>query len=107
MALINMQLTQQEAKEHDIATPVGEGTDAPRYPYGLTLHLEDEVLEKLGMSTLPDVGKKMTLVAKVEVTTVNQHQSQEGKDQSVSLQITDMELKEEGLDAATVLYGKT
>ncbi len=70
--------------------------DRPRYPYGLTLHLENEAMEKLGMEALPEVGKSMVLMAKVKVESVSQSEREKGKVQrSMSIQITDMALGKE------------
>ncbi|HDR9176332.1 TPA: hypothetical protein QDB23_003580 [Burkholderia vietnamiensis] len=96
MNLVSMKLTPDEAK-----TEAAEGTgmaapeDQPAYPCGLTIYLDDEVLAKLGLSMLPDVGTPMTLTARVEVCSKSQYQNQEGTDTSLSLQITDMALAPE------------
>lgn len=83
--------------------------DAPEYPYGLCLNLDEEALSKLGMPALPHVGQKMMITARVEVTSVSQSDSKGGnKHQSVSLQITDMELGADkgGQDPEQALYGQ-
>lgn len=100
--MINMKLTRDEAKDQ-IACEPGEG---PAYPWGLCLYLDDDVLQKLGMTALPDVGTRLMLHAVVEVTSNSQRQTQEGKTVSMDLQITDMDLKpEQGPSAASLLYG--
>lgn len=101
MALVNMQMSAEEAKAEYTATPADN--DLPKYPYGLSLNLDDEVLAKLGL-TPPPVGTKMTLTAVVEVCTVSQYENQDGKEANLSLQITDMELASAGKDAASVLW---
>lgn len=83
--------------------------DAPSYPYGLCLHLDDEAMEKLGMATLPQVGKQVLVYALADVTSVSEHESEgsNGKRQSVSLQITDLALlppPKEEKDAGEALY---
>lgn len=105
MAMTSMKLTAEEAKEENSCMSTD---DAPAYPYGLCLNLDDEVLAKLGITTLPAVGSKMMLQATVEVTANSQYENQDGKDISISLQITDMDLSgDHGPSAATVLYGAT
>lgn len=87
--------------------------EAPRYPYGLCLHLDDEVVARLGLKDLPQVGKPMMLTAVVDVTSVSENEyTKEGggteKRQSVSLQITDMALAAaEDLPAEKKLYPET
>lgn len=103
MAMTNMKLTADEAKEASCCMPEDGG---PAYPYGLSINLDDETLTKLGITTLPAPGTKLTLNALVEVTNTSQYENQEGKDISISLQITDMELSgAEAKSAASILYG--
>jgi hypothetical protein len=81
-------------------------SDGPEYPYGLSVHLDNDALEKVGLSTLPKVEGTMLLVARVKVVSVssNEHEGM-GKHRSVGLQITDMALeKDGGKDAAATLY---
>lgn len=66
-------------------------SDGPRYPYGLCLRLDNDVLEKLGLTSMPAVGSKVMIEAVCEVNSVSQHDSKDGgKNKSLSLQITDM-----------------
>lgn len=106
MSLTNMQLSAEEAKSETGCCP---STDAsgPRYPYGLTVYLDDEALKKLGITVLPDVGTVMNLAATVEVTSNSQRQTQDGKTVNMDLQITAMDLapQQAAPTAATVLYG--
>lgn len=105
--LINMTLTQDEAKQENEVNP-----DPPKYPWGLCLTLNDDSLDKLGMDKLPEIGTKMRLVAMVEVTGVSAstYQGAEEKRSSVDLQVTDMSIDDGGADtmsrAADTLYGK-
>jgi hypothetical protein len=105
--MINMALTPDEAKEEAGCMVTSSDDDTPKYPYGLSLYLNDETLQKLGMTSMPDVGTKLRLVALVDVTGNSQRQTQDGKDVSMDLQITDMELVPAQAEpsAATVLYG--
>lgn len=105
MALVNMKLTPEEAKEADGCVAPSDG--GPAYPWGLSLYLDDETLAKLGITQLPDVGSRLTLSAIVEVTSNSQRQTQEGKTVNMDLQITDMELSGTRAEpsAASVLYG--
>jgi hypothetical protein len=86
-----MKLSKSEASE---TMPVEAKQDAPAYPYGLRLELNDETMKKLGLEELPDVGETMMLKAKVVVERVSQNDTKDGKRQDMSLQITEMELSE-------------
>src|ERR1700744_2120113 len=102
MALVSMKLSPAEAKEEsgDYAMGVAsDPADQPAYPYGLTLDLDDETLAKLGITTLPQVGATMQLMALVEVSSVRESQNQGGSTKGVCLQVTDMSL-EAGAPAA-------
>lgn len=104
--MTSLLLTTEEAKEEaDYSMP------EPKYPYGTTIELNKDTLEKLGMATLPQVGTQMGLAATVIVTSVSQSESVEGEPyMCVNLQITDMELTQatqdrSDLDRANTLYG--
>ncbi|MDG9966938.1 hypothetical protein N7638_02730 [Achromobacter mucicolens] len=105
MNLTDMKLSPDEAKEMDCCVG-GESSDGgPKYPWGLTVSLDDATLRKLGMSELPQVGAQLRLMAVVEVCSTSQHANQDGTDKCVSLQITQMGLEGEGPQAAEILYG--
>jgi len=100
--LINMELTAAEAKQE---TSIAEA-DGPKYPWGLSICLDDEALKKLGMDKLPEVGTKMRLVAMVDVSGVSSYSSQNSEGhRTLDLQITDMTLSGGETDPASVLYG--
>lgn len=89
MALVDMTMSAEEAREEMEPT----ADDAQKYPYGLSISLDDESLAKLGITSLPEVGKQMTLTARVEVCSTSQYADRKGEaEKSLSLQITAMEL---------------
>lgn len=89
MSLIDMTLSAEEAKEQMGCDP----GDAPKYPWGLEISLDDETLAKLGITVLPAPGTKLQITAICEVCATSQRKSQNGEDESsVSLQITAMEV---------------
>lgn len=104
MALVNMKMSPEEAKEEYGVPDTG---NAPEYPYGLTLSLCDESMAQLGMTSLPAVGSKVMITAMATVTSTSSDSRQDGDtEQRVGLQITDMEVKAgEGKSAADTLYG--
>lgn len=105
--LVSMKI--DPAKREDYAKP-STLADAPVYPYGLCVHLDGEVMEKLGMKTLPAAGTDLRLTAKVTVTSVSENSySTAGKTetrQSMSVQITAMALDATSSDTAKSLYGE-
>lgn len=90
--MISMKLTPAEAKQEAGIPSATDTADQPAYPYGLTICLDNESLTKLGITSLPDIGTPFLLVARVEVCSTSQYQSQSGADRNLSLQITDMQL---------------
>lgn len=107
--LVNMKIDpeKEKAKYAEASSTLPQ----QRYPYGLCLHLDDEVVAKLGLSKLPEVGKPIMLVAKVDVSSVssNEYTTEGGKvetRESMSLQITDMMLAPvpDDDDTAKALY---
>lgn len=108
--LVNMKIdpAAEKAKYAEPSTLV----ESPRYPYGLCLELDDEVMKRLKLAEMPEVGGTMLLTAKVTVTGCreNQYQNAEGKAEtraSCSLQITDLGLTaapDDDEDAGSKLY---
>lgn len=105
-SLINMQNTPAEAKEQ-----VNPGAGTPKYPWGLSLSLNGDSLDKLGVKTLPAVGTEVTIVARACVSNTSEYSTEgAGSESSMGLQITDLQI--DGLDAdlfgraAEMLYGK-
>lgn len=106
MKLKSMKLSSAEQEK---AMPVETvAADRPRYPWGLGLHLDDEVIKKLELGSLPEVGKTMMVTARVNVTgAMEQEHEGSGKQRSVSMQITDMAIgpdEGDGGSAADKLY---
>lgn len=108
LKLVNMKLD-PKARENK---PESAAVEPPAYPWGLSVHLDDDVLEKLGITKLPDVDDKLMLVARVNVTSVssNSYAGDTKKHRSVALQIVDLAIgPNETSDkpaAQDVLYGK-
>ncbi|KAA3649389.1 MAG: hypothetical protein DWQ11_18780 [Proteobacteria bacterium] len=91
MSMISMK-QEPPAKAEGDTTCCAQG-EQPLYPYGLSLSLNSESMQKLGLSfDSLTIGQKMTLTAVIEVTSVSAYKEQEGTEANASMQITDMEL---------------
>ena len=102
--LTSMKRSKAEAKEY--AQPMADN-DAPSYPWGLCINLDNDSLEKLGLEKMPAAGDELMLVARVEVTGVNVSDTiGGGESKSLSLQITDMDLGPEATDVSDKFYKK-
>lgn len=92
--LISLKRTKEDMKKEKGDGPVAVGKyEPPQYAYGTKINLCKEELEKLGMESLPDVGKTMRLEAEVEVVSVSQSAGKNSSNREMSLQITAMRLK--------------
>jgi hypothetical protein len=103
MAMINMkQAPEREEKPGEVEM------DEPKYPYGLCINLDKDQLDKLGITALPQVGATMMITAKAYVKSTSAYETQGGKDMSIGLQITDMEIgaAKTQSDQASMLYGE-
>jgi hypothetical protein len=71
------------------------------YPYGLQLYLSGDACEKLGISKALPPGTQVTIQAKAIVASASESLCPDGKDVSISLQITDLGVdKAGGMSAA-------
>lgn len=106
MPMINMK-SQPEKEE----APGGIERDVPQYPRGLRIYLEDDQLQKLGITALPAVGTAMHLMAEAVVESTSAYETQvAGKNMSLCIQITDLEMMASDKaktpeHQATMLYG--
>lgn len=91
--LKDMAMSKAAAKK--MAAPVPATTNgaskAPRYPWGLSVNLDDASLKALGLKTMPPVGSELTLQAKCCVTSSSERHEKGGSaSRDASLQITHM-----------------
>lgn len=106
MKLTSMKID-QAAQKAKYASVAQDEPDRPMYPWGMTIRLDTEALEKMGLADkLPEVGKGMKLEALVDVVSVSESDTQGGgKNCNVELQITDLGLKAVAdTDAGDTLY---
>ena len=87
----SMKMTPAESK---MASPEVASMKREEYPYGLRLTLNQEVLTKLGIE-LPQVGEQVKGCFVAEVKSCYASESENGKQASCELQITEMEIDEE------------
>jgi hypothetical protein len=103
MGLVNMKMSKEEAKEQSSPST----TDTPRYPYGLEINLDDDAIEKLGIGDGIEVGDEVTITAKAKVTRKSGYETLVGdSENSIGLQITDMEVSGETSKSTKTLYNK-
>jgi hypothetical protein len=91
MDLINMKLPPPKKSEGNLFPQSMAEQPAPLYPWGLSINLDNQTMEKLKLE-MPKLDQKMKLTAIVEVTNIHESATQRGEDKSIGLQITDMAL---------------
>ena len=89
MAMVNLAL----AKDQNMGTDMVVQPSAPAYPYGLSITLDKDTLQKVGLTAdgVP-VGKVFEVDAKVLVTAVSKEPT--GAGETVTLQITDLDMQD-------------
>lgn len=75
--------------------------------YPVTMYLDDDSLEKMGISTL-EVGKEMIIHAKVKVRSFSSRQTKEGtvRDASLTVMAMGIDMSANAKSAAQILYGE-
>ena len=86
--LVDMKMSKKEAKGEFTV----EKDDGPRFPHGITIHLDDDSMKKLGFDSLPDVGEEFIVVGVGPVESANESKRQKGVDRSMSIQLQRMEI---------------
>ena len=104
-ALVDMKLDKSEQKR--LAEPT-VAAEAPEYPYGLEIQLQEDSIEKLGIKNLPKPGDKFRLYSEVVTVDVGSNANVSGKKRAhLTLQITAMVLApaKDDKSASDALYG--
>lgn len=81
-----MVTTRLSAKEREATAP-GVAAESPEYPYGTRICLDNEMLERLGIDSLPEVGNSFAVSGIGEVISVSEHDGPDGKRRSVDIQL--------------------
>ncbi len=92
MTLVNMAKNKEELAE----TPdIEAAEDRPIYPYGLSICLTQDELDKLDLDSDCQVGDTIHLFAMAKVTSISKNETTEGENCRIELQITDLGLEDE------------
>ncbi len=91
---VDLALTKDEAEERNTIAPL----EAPKYPYGTTLSLDEKILEKMEVDHSDwKVGDIFHIHALAKVTGIHENETQEGEKCCVNLQL--IAIKGESEDA--------
>ncbi len=95
--MVSMEKTPMEREQNSaLAAP-----DEPLYPYGLSLTLNSEELEKLGLDCSDEecqVGNYLHLHALAEVTGYHKSDTGNGEKHTLNIQITHLQIEDEGAE---------
>lgn len=89
--LTDMKLPKREKNTHAEVACDSPDEDAPRYPYGLTITLDDPEISKLNLK-LPEAGEQYIVLGVGSVTRVSQTDNKRGKDRSITIQLEKIEV---------------
>jgi hypothetical protein len=96
--LVDLKLAAKDKNESLLGATPSDAPEAPEYPYGCCISLDEEILTKLGITAPPAVGSTMFLCALVKVESTRQYAEDGGEKGepttgfNVELQLTDMSL---------------
>lgn len=110
MALKDLAYTADEIeKNKPKCCEVSQEYEGPKYPWGLSLHLENEVLTKLGLDVGKfKVGQKVPMTVLATVTSISMNETEHGKTQCLTLICGQIEMKtaKSNDEMAEELYGE-
>lgn len=93
MPLVDMKLSKKETKESRGITAPSLKDEGPQYPWGLSITLEKDALEKLDMDAGDfTVGQIVTIHAEAKVTRLSISSNEKNQSSDVQLQIQKMEI---------------
>ena len=86
--MADMKMTAKDREHY-----VGSNMPSPQYSYGLSIRLENDTLEKLGIKSLPAPGECFVIHAMADVESSTESKAKDNKgDRAVQLQITHMKV---------------
>lgn len=103
MSLKSVAFTKAEQKERNtINNKACVPYDGEKYPYGLRMDLNSDVMKKLGVASLPKTGGEVTITARAKVvsTSVNDREGKQEKRMELQIVAMDIDAGEESAEDA-------
>jgi hypothetical protein len=91
-------LKHKKGKTNEIAGLKAASMPNETYPYGTRMHLDHDTLEKLGVSKLPAVGKKMRMQARARVVSASENSSTNESGKPMKRRSLELQLEHMGLE---------
>ena len=107
--LVDMKRTEADKKAEAERWKGDSTAQMEDYPYGLSIHLDDAAIEKLGLTDADiDAGKPVSLAAECVITSESINTVGGTRRRSMTLQLQKIGLtqEQERKSALTVLYGE-
>lgn len=104
MSLKSVAYTKAEQKERNSPYLKGIEYEGDKYPYGLRMDLNSDVMEKLDIDGLPATGSEVTICAKAKVVSTSVNDRNGKKEKRMELQITSMEVEFEEESAEDAIF---
>lgn len=79
--------------------------EGDKYPYGLRLDLNSDVMKKLDVDSLPKTGSEVTIKAKAKVVSTSINDSDGKQEKRMELQIIAMEIDMPGKSMEDEIFG--
>lgn len=92
--MIDLARTPADIKARDKENPIGPSS-GEKYGYGTCIQLDSDMLKKLGIDELPEVGDEYHILAVGKVTSVSSNASESRESNNISIQITMMNVVHE------------
>lgn len=101
MALKSLKLTKSDKAEEKAEV---DGDSIPDYPWGTSICLDDDALEKLGIDDMPAAGQKVLIQAEGYVCGTREHVRDGEMHKGLDVQLTDMSLDKIGKSISSRMY---
>lgn len=102
MPLTNLRLPKSKPSQSEQPVAAPE-FDRPKYPYGTTISLDEETLDKFNDLMNSKAGDAVLIVAVGKIKEVRSVDTESGVDARVEIQLTEMDIKQPSQDKDTIM----
>ncbi|MGH2612062.1 MAG: capsid staple protein [Rhabdochlamydiaceae bacterium] len=85
--MVSIELDSAEGEKDTIETAENE---KPKFPLGTTITLDDDLIKKLGIKKMPEIGDQFSIEGIAHVTSVSNYESQETSHRQICIQFSEM-----------------
>lgn len=106
--MVDLAYTEEEQREHSAkCCDMPSDYKGPKYPWGLSVHFDNSVLDKLSKNVSDfKIGEEVQVPVTLRVTSLSANESEDGEGrQSVGLVMTSIDMPKSDSDKAKTLFG--